>query len=943
MTIPWEILTAVLAAALVAAFVWGQRRTARLDREHRARLATLVEHLPVMVQAFDAVGRPVVWNRECERVLGVAAADVLGDPQALERLAPDPEDRHRLLGSQGDTQGPPQPRELRLTAADGDTRTVFWTPMSVAMPEWSSWGVGIDVSARQRMEKSRRQLRFAIDNSPEAVFMLGPDGRILDVNQTACRQLEYTHDELLEMTVADLDPLYTLERWPMEWRELKRQRQLVTDSVHRTKSGREIPVEISVGYYESGGKEYCSAFVLDISDRRQTESEKQTISVLSRLFLTAESLEAIFDQVPRILCRRFDFPVAMIELYDTGDEEMVVVGSHGVPATHPEPLRVPAYQTISGTVAKTGRTVVESDALRRSDYRFFLLRKLELRGFVCVPLKIEERVVGTLTLADSRMRELPAGFGDTLQAVANHLAREIERKQAQEALQASEDRWRSLIDNMPDSVSLLDLDGGMLFTNRPLSGRQRDTAPGAPLLAQIPRDRHSQVEQQIAAVKESGATRHCELPIATDDGERWYSCRIGPVHRGDEITALVVVAQDVSDLRRVQAEGRRLEDQLRQAQKMESIGQLAGGVAHDFNNLLVAIQGHAEFARESLSPDSVAYADLERVLEASDRAAGLTRQLLAFSRRQMLQPVDLALNEVLTDLLKILHRVIGEHIRLQLAPGPDLGTVHADRGQIEQVIMNLCVNARDALPGGGMITLETRNVELDAAFCERHHWAREGRYVELLVTDNGAGMDEQTVEQVFEPFFTTKAAGTGTGLGLSTVYGIVKQHEGLIRVESSPGEGTTFGVYLPAVDRPVAEEGENRGLAPRGGSETILLAEDERIVRELVVRILENAGYRVLTAENGAQAVELFAERLDEVDLVVLDLVMPVMGGIETRREILEIDPEARFVFSSGYRSDVPQIRASLGAEVPMVTKPYKREILLDKVRQVLDQEQPVS
>lgn len=324
------------------------------------------------------------------------------------------------------------------------------------------------------------------------------------------------------------------------------------------------------------------------------------------------------------------------------------------------------------------------------------------------------------------------------------------------------------------------------------------------------------------------------------------------------------------------------------------------------------------------------------MLEAAERASSLTRQLLAFSRRQMLQPVDLALNEVLTDLLKILHRVIGEHIKLQLVPGPGLATVHADRGQIEQVITNLCVNARDALPRGGVITIETRNVRIDRGFCERKPWARSGRYALLSVTDNGSGMEPETLDLIFEPFFTTKAAGTGTGLGLSTVYGIVKQHDGLIHVDSEPGRGSTFEVYLPIVARPAAGGADSEETVPLRGSETILLAEDERIVRELVVRILENAGYRVMTADNGAVAVELFAERVDEVDLVLLDMIMPVMGRLEAREEMLKIQPRPRFLFSSGYRSDVPEIGA-VSEELLMVSKPYRRESLLRKVREVLD------
>ncbi|MCP4657349.1 MAG: response regulator, partial [bacterium] len=398
-----------------------------------------------------------------------------------------------------------------------------------------------------------------------------------------------------------------------------------------------------------------------------------------------------------------------------------------------------------------------------------------------------------------------------------------------------------------------------------------------------------------------------------------------------EVEAIFGIYKDVT--REVTLEG-----QLRQAQKMEAIGQLAGGIAHDFSNLLTGIRWHAEFAARGLPTDNPIRRDLAEVQRAADSAASLTRQLLAFGRRQVLQPVDLMLNDVITDLHMMLYRTLGEHVELELLPDPDLGTVHVDPGQIEQVILNLCLNARDAMPAnGGKITLRTRNVHLDEEYCAANLWAREGRFVVLSVADTGHGMDDETRSHIFEPFFTTKEVGTGTGLGLATVYGIVQQHQGLIHVTSEPGIGSTFEIYLPLVERGVTKLTE---LLPEsvggGGGETILMAEDDEIVSRPVSRLLRERGYEVLLARDGAEAVRLFEAHAERIALVFLDMVMPVMGGAAVREKILEIRPDTRFLLTTGYSVETDG-RSSPGPETPWLIKPYPPATLLQKVREILD------
>ncbi|MFQ5795878.1 MAG: response regulator [Candidatus Bipolaricaulia bacterium] len=395
--------------------------------------------------------------------------------------------------------------------------------------------------------------------------------------------------------------------------------------------------------------------------------------------------------------------------------------------------------------------------------------------------------------------------------------------------------------------------------------------------------------------------------------------------------------REITERKQAELEKVELEAQLRQAQKMEAIGQLAGGVAHDFNNLLQAILGYTQLAMDGFSPEEKRYKDLEQVHKAAKRATALTRQLLAFGRRQVLQPVDLDLNQVIADLVKMLHRVIGEHIELNVIPGYDLDTVHVDPGQIEQMLVNLCINARDAMPNGGKLIIETENVLINSAYLETHPWAKPGRHILLTLTDTGDGMPPEILEHIFEPFFTTKEEGEGTGLGLSMVYGIVKQHNGYIDVYSKPRQGTTFKIYLPAVECPAETGGENIAVLPSGGLETILIAEDEEIVRDLTVRVLEQAGYAVLTVTDGEEAVNVFEANADTIALALLDVVMPKRSGREVYDRIRVIKPEVRVLFSSGYSAHIrPDFVLEGGLQ--LIQKPYSSDELLRKVREILDE-----
>jgi PAS domain S-box-containing protein len=384
-------------------------------------------------------------------------------------------------------------------------------------------------------------------------------------------------------------------------------------------------------------------------------------------------------------------------------------------------------------------------------------------------------------------------------------------------------------------------------------------------------------------------------------------------------------------------ERKRLEEQFRQSQKLEAIGLLAGGIAHDFNNLLTVISGYSDITLRRMREEDPVHRNISEVKKAAERAAGLTRQLLAFSRKQVMQPKVLNLNNVIAELEKMLRRLIGEDVALHTAPQPELGSVKADPGQIEQIIMNLAINARDAMPRGGNLTIETANVYLDDEYARNHIAVTAGPFVLLAISDTGTGMDQETQTRAFEPFFTTKESGRGTGLGLSTVYGIVKQSGGNIWVYSELGRGTTFKIYLPRVDEGAQEYERAESEGATQGTETVLLAEDEEAVRKLARQILEMYGYHVLEAANGGAALLLCERHRGSIQLLITDVVMPEMSGRELADRLARLHPEMKVLFMSGYTDNAVVHHGVLIGETNFIQKPFPTEGLVRKVREVLD------
>jgi len=526
------------------------------------------------------------------------------------------------------------------------------------------------------------------------------------------------------------------------------------------------------------------------------------------------------------------------------------------------------------------------------------------------------------------------------------------RKQAEEALRESETRLQALSDNLPGGL-VYQIDTGMdgltrRFTYLSAGVEALHGVTAAEVMqdpmkiyGQIPEEDQAEVAHAEASAITSMTPFSAEVRIRMPDGNvRWRLFCSAPRRFANGQLIWDGIEVDITSRKRVEVElleKSRLESQLRQAQKLESIGRLAGGVAHDFNNMLGVILGHTELAMEQMTEDNSLLSDLGEIRAAATRSADLTRQLLAFARKQTITPRSLDLNEIATRIHSLLSRLIGENIELVFEPSRDLWRVHMDPSQVEQILTNLFVNARDAISGVGRIFLSTDNCTIDAAFREVHPEAVEGDYVRIIVTDTGSGMDSSTLARIFEPFFTTKAFGQGTGLGLATVYGIVQQNNGFILVESDPGQGTEFHIHLPRSSVP-AEKEAAIGPVPKPGNaqETVLLVEDEPSVLHLTQRILSQEGYVVIKALTPQEAIRKAREHQGEIHLLITDVIMPEMNGQLLARSLNALFPSLRCLFMSGYTADIVACQGVLEDGVAFLQKPFSSRILLDKVREVL-------
>lgn len=559
---------------------------------------------------------------------------------------------------------------------------------------------------------------------------------------------------------------------------------------------------------------------------------------------------------------------------------------------------------------------------------------IEIKNFLSVPCMINDKIVGQIGLANKE-----SGFTEKdLKLVEKHvnlLTITIEKHRAESHLRESEQRYRGIFEGVGEGIFVSTPEGRFLSVNPAMVNIFGfDSIEEMLAIKDIrdaiylnPKDRDKVME----IYERDGFLKDYELELKKKDGTRINALLTSFAVKDEKGIPIRYegIVKDITDKKRLEA-------QLLHAQKMESIGLLAGGIAHHFNNLLTVILGYASLLKEGLTEDSPLRTYVDTILRASKSAVTLTSGLLAYSRRQIMRPMPVKLGDIVYDVKKFLGEIIGEDIELRIFISPEEITVMADPAQIGQVLMNLCTNAKDAMPEGGVLTIRTEPVELDEDYIRSHGFERPGRYMRISVTDTGMGMDKETKGRIFEPFFTTKDVGKGTGLGLAMSYGIVKQHNGYITVYSERGKGTTFRIYLPAIER-VIEVAKMPAQPVIEGKETIIIAEDEEVVRDLSRKILEKHGYKVIVAEDGEDTIRKFNEHRDSVGLVILDVVMPKMSGKDVYDEIRRIRPDIKALFISGYAPDAIYKIFGLEPEIDFISKPFLPNDFLIKVREVLD------
>ncbi|NQU08235.1 MAG: PAS domain S-box protein, partial [Candidatus Abyssubacteria bacterium] len=751
-----------------------QKKAEEALKESEKRYRTLVDNSLTGICLLQD-GKYQFVNKRLLDISGYSQEELVG--MACENVI-HPDDVklvRKIIGRRMTGKYPGTQYQFRIVTKSGD---VLWIETFGAPVEYKGRPAllvnMIDITERRKAEEALRLTQFTVDHSPDAVYWIAPDARFLYVNEAACHVLGYTREELLSMSVHDMDPNFTTDVWPGHWEDLKERGSFTVETQHRTKDGRVLPVQVTVNYLEFMGREYNCAVAHDITNRKQAEEQiRQSEEKYRTLF--EESKDCVFITAPQGAF--LDINPAGVELF---------------------------------------------------------------------------------------------GYSSKKEVLKADLARDV-------------------------------------YVN--------------------PADRDIFQKMMVR----QGFVKDYELPLKKKDGSELIVLVTANAERDEEgsVVAYRGIMRDTT-------EQKRLEQQLFQVQKMEGIGTLAGGIAHDFNNILGGILGYASFMKTKMDGEHPFFNYIDTIERGAMRAAELTAQLLAFARGGKYETRPIDLNRIVDETLKLIGKTFDKSIEIETRLPLELPTVEADAAQMHQVLMNLCVNASDAMPDGGRLIIETSVQEFSEQYVKTQMASKSGAYVCMSVTDSGIGMDKESMQRMFEPFFTTKEHGKGTGLGLSMVYGVVKNHGGFLNVYSKVGKGTTVKVYLPASGKTETIR-PTRTEALTGGNELILVVDDEEPIRSLAKEILEAYGYRVLLAEDGVGAVNVFKEHMDDINLVILDMVMPRMGGREAFLQMRQLDPQTKALLSTGYSQDGRAQEILDNGVMGFVQKPYQVEVLLLIVRKVLD------
>lgn len=922
----------------------AEEALAESERGHRRFVESLTERY--FFFRHDRRGHFTYLSPSISRVLGYSAKEY--HAHFTEMFTDDPVNAAAITRTEQTLRGEVQPPyEIEVHAKDGSIHRLEVTEYPVRSAAGDAnqvEGIARDITEKWQAERALREseerLRTILDSEPACVKLIAADGTVLAMNRAGLGMIEADNaDQVLGKSVYSLlDARYWVPFQALNEAVFEGQSATAEFEIIGLKGARRW-MESHVGPLRDprGAVTAQLAVTRDVTERKRAEAVQQATYRIAEAANAAPDLAGLLKALHEIIGELMPAQNFFIALHDPTSG--LLSFPYWVDERDPSP---PPRRLARGFTEYVLRTGLPLHATPEDTARLLQSGEVAAIGkphadWIGVPLKAPEETFGALVV---RSYADGVRFGDReteiLQFVSNQVAMAIERQRAEDKLRESEATYRSIVEHAPYGIYRSTPEGRFLAANsalvRMLGYASKEEVRCLDLSTDVYCDAGERARVLTHVADREDAT--VEVMWKRKDG-RAIAVRIsGHAVRnaGGTVQYYETVVENVS-------ERQMLEAQLRQSQKMEAIGQLAGGVAHDFNNILNVILGYTELLQRQTTFPDPQRDKLEEIRKAGQRAAALTRQLLAFGRKQVLQPKVLDLNAVVEELEKMLRRLIGEHIHLITVFGAKLGRVKADPGQIEQVIMNLAINARDAMPQGGRLVIESGNVELDDAYARLHEGARPGPHVLLRVTDTGQGMSPETLSHIFEPFFTTKEPGKGTGLGLATVYGIVKQSGGYIAVQSEPDKGSTFTVYLPRVgdeaeSTPAAEAIPARSAAP--ASQTVLVLEDDAALCQMIGEVLEDAGYTVLKRQRPEEALGVAAAHPGPIHLVLSDMVMPGLSGAETVERLSAIRPQARILYMSGYIGDPVVRHAAHDLGSSFIEKPFTADALVRQVRELL-------
>jgi PAS domain S-box-containing protein len=853
---------------------------------------------------LDTLGKIVEANLRAATLVGIDRDKLIGQP-FIRFVAQDSQDIFHWHCQKVLKTGVRQSCEMQLQKKSGAPHWVHLESLAVdresgPVTHWQT--VLLDISEQKRTEGALRLAKFSMERAADAVYWIDQQARILDVNEAASLMLGYSKDELYAMTVHDLNPDFQKEQWLEFWAETQRCGTMVLETVHRAKNGRLIPIEVSVNYLFYEGKEYHCAFVRDITERKRGAEEIAQLA--DRLELATRAAQiGVWDW--NILKNELVWDDRMFALYGVEKEDFGGAYDAWLSSVHPDD-RVRCDETIQQVL----RTGTPCDMDFRIRWPSGVVRVIKASG----------QVIRNPEGTPLRMTGVNYDITD--------------RKQAEEALGASERLMNNILENIPSYVFATDRQHRYILLSDDLAkfyGKRKEEILGKTHHSVFPENVADAIQATNEQIMTSGIAQQLEEVVESPVSgiPRILSTNKSPLRdEKGQIYGISGIATDIT-------EHKRLEAQFRQAQKMDAVGRLAGGVAHDFNNLLTVINGYSAMLIERLAQEDPKHEMVVETLKAGERASELTKQLLAFSRKQVLMPQPLNFNDSLRLISSMLNRLLGEQITLTMDLAPDLWLINGDKGQLNQVTMNLAINARDAMPNGGNLTITTRNLSVTPEWLDHYQMMPQGDYVHVSVHDTGHGMSPETLSHLFEPFFTTKDVGQGTGLGLATVYGIVKQSQGYIFTDSALDQGTTFHLYYPRVIAASAVA-PTLPIGHKKGSEHLLIVEDQDSVRALILQTLKQDGYRVIEAASGEDALRKVSSLSEPIQALITDVIMPHMSGLVLAERLRVTCPNIRVLFMSGY-VDPSQSAFLDEPTAAFIQKPFLPDDLARHLRNLLD------